>query len=112
MEAHVRCMLDELEGATAHLEPEALPAALRRKIVAKRDAYERAIRALVAEGLARGEFAPCDPALVTRAILGAMNWTARWFRPDGPQPVGEVAAALADYLTRGLLPAPGPGGGR
>jgi AcrR family transcriptional regulator len=112
MEAHVRCMLDELEGATAHLEPEALPAALRRRIVAKRDAYERAIRALVAEGLARGEFAPCDPALVTRAILGAMNWTARWFRPDGPQPVGEVAAGLADYLTRGLLPAPGPGGGR
>ncbi len=106
MQAHLRCMLDELEGATAHLEPEALPQALRRRIVAKRDAYERAIRALVAEGVARGEFAPCDPALVTRAILGAMNWTARWFRPDGPQPVGEVAAGLADYLARGLLPAP------
>jgi AcrR family transcriptional regulator len=111
MQAHLRCMLDELEGATAHLEPEALPEGLRRQIVAKRDAYERAIRALVAEGVERGEFAPCDPALVTRAILGAMNWTARWYRPDGPQPVGEVAAALADYLARGLLPAPSPGGG-
>jgi AcrR family transcriptional regulator len=111
MQAHVRCMLDELEGATAHLEPEALPEGLRRKIVAKRDAYERAIRALVAEGSERGAFAPCDPALVTRAILGAMNWTARWYRPDGPQPVGEVAAALADYLGRGLLPALSSGGG-
>lgn len=110
MQAHLRCMLDELEGATAHLEPEALPQGLRRRIVAKRDAYERAIRALVAEGVARGEFAPCDPALVTRAILGAMNWTARWFRPDGPQPVGEVASALADYLARGLLPAASSGG--
>ncbi len=105
MESHLRCMLDELEGATAHLEPEALPEGLRRQIVAKRDAYERAIRALVADGVERGEFAPCDPALVTRAILGAMNWTARWYRPDGPQPVGEVAAALADYLARGLAPA-------
>jgi AcrR family transcriptional regulator len=111
MQAHLRCMLDELEGATAHLEPEALPEGLRRQIVAKRDAYERAIRALVAEGVERGEFAPCDPALVTRAILGAMNWTARWYRPDGPQPVGEVAAALADYLARGLLPAPSSKGG-
>jgi AcrR family transcriptional regulator len=111
MHAHVRAMLDELEGATAHLEPEALPEALRRKIVAKRDAYERSIRALVAEGVQHGEFAPCDAALVTRAILGAMNWTARWYRPDGPQPVGEVAAALADYLTRGLLPAPSAEGG-
>jgi len=61
MQAHLRCMLDELEGATAHLEPEALPEGLRRQIVAKRDAYERAIRALVAEGVERGEFAPCDP---------------------------------------------------
>jgi AcrR family transcriptional regulator len=111
MQAHVRCMLDELEGATAHLEPEALPAGLRRRIVAKRDAYERAIRGLVADGIAHGEFAPCDPALVTRAILGALNWTARWFRPDGPQPVAEVAAGLADYLARGLLPAPSSGGG-
>jgi AcrR family transcriptional regulator len=110
MHEHLRCMLDELEGATAHLEPEALPEGLRRRIVAKRDAYERAIRALVAEGVARGEFAPCDPALVTRAILGAMNWTARWFRPDGPQPVVEVAAGLADYLARGLLPGPASGG--
>jgi AcrR family transcriptional regulator len=112
MQTHVRCMLDELEGATAHLEPEALPEALRRRIVAKRDAYERAIRALVADGVARGEFAPCDPALVTRAILGALNWTARWFRPDGPQGVGEVAAGLADYLARGLVPARSPGGAR
>ena len=111
MQAHVRCMLDELEGATAHLEPEALPEGLRRKIIAKRDAYERAIRALVAEGIERGAFAPCDSALVTRAILGAMNWTARWYRPDGPQPVGEVAAALADYLGRGLLPALSSAGG-
>ena len=110
MQAHLQCMLDELEGATAHLEPEALPPGLRRRIVAKRDAYERVIRALVADGVARGEFAPCDPALVTRAILGAMNWTARWLRPDGPQPVGEVAVALTDYLARGLAPAPCPGG--
>ena len=111
MQAHLRCMLDELEGATAHLEPEALPEELRRQIVVKRDAYERAIRALVTEGVERGEFAPCDPALVTRAILGAMNWTARWFRPDGPQPAGEVAVALADYLARGLAPALFPEGG-
>ena len=111
MQAHLRCMLDELEGATAHLEPEALPDELRRQIVVKRDAYERAIRALVTEGVERGEFGPCDPALVTRAILGAMNWTARWFRPDGPQPAGEVAVALADYLARGLAPAPSSKGG-
>ncbi len=109
LSAHLHCTLDELEGATAHLEVEALPDKLRRPIVEKRDAYERSMRALVAKGVRRGEFAPCDAALVTRAMLGAVNWTARWYRPDGAQTVAEIARSLSDYLVRGLL---GPAGGR
>ena len=106
LSAHVHCMLDELEGATAHLEVEALPEDMRTAIVQKRDAYERGVRALVAEGVKGGEFAPSDPALVTRAMLGAVNWTARWYRHDGAQSVDEIADSLSSYLVRGLLPAP------
>src|SRR6267142_2014077 len=83
-----------------------LSAHVREAIVRKRDAYERAVRALVAEGVEAGEFAPTDPALVTRAMLGAVNWTARWYRHDGAQSVAEIADSLSDYLVRGLLPAP------
>ncbi len=102
LRAHVHAMLDELEGATAHLEVELLPEALRRSVIQKRDRYERAVRELVREGVAGGEFAPCDAALVTRAMLGAVNWTARWYRPDGRQSVAQIARGLADYLVRGL----------
>jgi TetR/AcrR family transcriptional regulator, cholesterol catabolism regulator len=97
LRAHVHCMLDELEGATAHLDVEALPAKLRAKMIEKRDAYERAVRALVAKLMPRG-----DTALVTRAMLGAVNWTARWYRPDGEQGPDEIADTLADYLVKGL----------
>ncbi|HKI91053.1 MAG TPA: TetR/AcrR family transcriptional regulator [Gaiellaceae bacterium] len=100
--AHVLCMLDEIEGAAAHLEIEALPEPLRRRIVARRDRYERGVRGLIADGVAAGEFAPCEPTLVTRAILGALNWTARWFHPDGRHTAAEVADSMADYLVRGL----------
>lgn|SRR5512146_930622 len=103
LQAHVHAMLDELEGATAHLEVEALPEAMRGPVMDKRDRYERAVRALVAEGIKRGEFARADAALVTRAMLGAVNWSARWFRPDGPQTSAEVAQSLSDYLVKGLL---------
>ncbi len=103
LQAHVHAMLDELEGATAHLEVEALPEALRAPVMEKRDRYERAVRALVADGIKRGEFAKADAALVTRAMLGAVNWSARWFRPDGPQTSAAVAQSLSDYLVKGLL---------
>lgn len=106
MRAHVHCMLDELEGATAHLEVEVLPEAMRKGVIEKRDAYERAVRGLVAEGMKRGEFARTDPALVTRAMLGAVNWTARWYRPEGPLSAGQIAECLSEYLVRGLAPAP------
>jgi AcrR family transcriptional regulator len=102
LRTHVYALLDEMEGATAHLEIESLPDAVRVPLIKKRDSYERALRALVAEGIARGEFAPCDAALVTRAMLGAVNWTARWYRPNGPKSADEIAGAIADYLVKGL----------
>ncbi len=101
--AHLACMLDELDGAAAHTEVDALPPALRARIVARRDAYERAVRRIVADGVRRGAFVACDPALVTRALLGALNWTARWYRPGGAIAPAAVADAYADYLVRGLL---------
>jgi AcrR family transcriptional regulator len=102
LRAHVHALLDEMEGAMAHLEVEALPEELRRPVIEKRDRYERAVRALVAEGMKRGEFARGDAALVTRAMLGAVNWTARWYRRDGKLGVDEIADALAQYLVKGL----------
>lgn len=102
LRAHVHCMLDELEGATAHLDVESLPAKLRAPMIAQRDAYERGVRAIVAAGVKSREFARCDAALVTRAMLGAVNWTARWYRPDGAQGADEIADALSDYLLKGL----------
>ena len=103
LRAHVHAMLDELEGATAHLEVEALPEKLRAPVIAKRDRYEGAVRALVVDGMRAGEFARVDAPLVTRAMLGAVNWSARWFRPDGPKTSTEIAAALSDYLVKGLM---------
>ena len=100
--AHVHCLLDEVEGSAAHLEVESLPAHLRQPIIAKRDRYERGLRRLVAGGIRDGAFVPCDAKLVTRAMLGAINWTARWFRADGPRAAGDVAEDVAEYLIRGL----------
>ncbi len=100
---HVQTMLDEIEGASAHVQVESLPPALRTTIVRKRDRYERALRRLLDAGVARGEFVAMDSALVTRAMLGALNWTVTWFDPAGRQPASVVGDLIADFLVRGVV---------
>lgn len=101
--SHLRCLLDEIEGSAAHLLTSALPSRQQRYLVAKRDRYELGVRNLIASGMRAGEFVSGDAALMARAILGALNWSVQWFRPEGEMTAEEIAGKLADYLVRGLL---------
>lgn len=100
--AHLQTLLDEIEGATAHLQVDSLPPALRGEIVKKRDRYERAVRKLIADGIRAGELVDADPAIITRAMLGAMNWTVTWFRPDGTDTAARVGEIISRFLVRGV----------
>lgn len=101
--AHVLCLIDEVYGSAAHMEVDALPPALRGPIVAKRDAYERGVRRLVVAGVKGGELRRTDPTIATRAFLGALNWTAQWYRPEGTQTAQHVAEMVAEFAVSGLL---------
>ncbi|MCC7243712.1 MAG: TetR family transcriptional regulator [Acidobacteria bacterium] len=102
LETHVLTMLDEVEGATAHLQVDALAPTLRERIVRKRDRYERAVRRLVTEGMHDGTFVQGEAALVTRAMLGALNWVVTWYRPDGVYAPARIAAEMRTFLERAL----------
>ncbi len=101
--AHVLCVVGEVQGTAAHFEVNTLPPPLRRRVIAKRDRYEKGVRALVAHGVRSGQVRPVDPVVATRAFIGALNWTAHWFRPDGSLPAGRIAELVADYAVAGLL---------
>jgi AcrR family transcriptional regulator len=104
--AHVRTLLGDVGGATAHVHTDGLAPGRRAALVAKRDRYERALRRLLDDGRAAGAFDVADEALVARAMLGALNWTVTWFRPDGAHDPGALARALAQYLVRGVVTRP------
>ena len=104
--AQVDCMLDDLAGAAAHLEVDALPPRVRNRILRKRDRYERALRRIISEGVREKSLHTDDPALAARAILGAINWSARWFRPEGSRTASEIGNSFAEFLVRGLSPRP------
>jgi AcrR family transcriptional regulator len=106
---HVVRLNDAVEGtpgSLAHLELEILSEPRRRGIQVLRDRYERRFRELLDQGIARGELRPADPGISARLILGALNWTARWFRPGGAKSAREIGAEAAALLVSGLL-APG-----
>ena len=103
---HVRVMTDTLEGSALALEVSALSPRRRAEVVAERDRYERGLRDIVADGVQRGEFRAVDPKLAVFAILGAINWIARWYRPqpDGTVGPAELGTHFADHLVQGLTP--------
>lgn len=104
VEAHLVCLNETFPGSLAHLEVEALSEPRRGPIAAKRRRYERALADVVRAGVSRGELAAAEPRLVTLALLGALNWSVKWFDPDGPRPVREVAADFSRLLLSGLEP--------
>jgi TetR/AcrR family transcriptional regulator len=106
IDSHLRCVLDEVEGSAAHLLTSQLPPNLQRTLIAKRDRYEEGVRQLILAGIQSAEFIDCDAALATRAILGALNWSVRWFSHEGPLTASQIAEEFSHFLIRGLLAKP------
>ncbi|WP_106230399.1 TetR/AcrR family transcriptional regulator [Halomonas ventosae] len=75
------------------LDPEA-----RDHLSHLRDAYEtlweEVIDAALAEGLIHG-----DRFLVARFVMGALNWTVRWYDPAGPRSPDDLAHELVAMIT-------------
>lgn len=99
---HVRVMTDTLEGSPLGIEVTAFSPEHRGGIVAARDRYERALRETIAEGIQGGEFRAVDPKIAAFAILGAINWIARWYRPGGSIDAPGLGQQFADHLVGGL----------
>lgn len=85
-----------------YLSPERLA-----EIVDARDAYERELRTLIAEGARAGEIrADVDPKLIAFVVLGVLNSLHQWYRPDGALPAGVIADHFATLLLEGLAGRP------
>ncbi|KAB2968992.1 MAG: TetR/AcrR family transcriptional regulator [Thermoanaerobaculia bacterium] len=103
IEGHVTVLNETTPGSLAHLEVNEVPAARRPTLIARRRGYEDAVRELIEEGIAAGVFRALDSRLAALALLGALNWTVKWFQPDGRKTAAEVGREFADLLVRGLL---------
>ncbi len=104
--AHVRIMVEGFHGTALALDFGALSAERLAEVVKRRDRYERALRGLVRQGVREGCLRPVAPRLAGFALLGAINWIARWYRPDGAIGPDELSRSLLDVFFSGLRAAP------
>ena len=100
--AFVHLILDELQGTALTLDLQALSPPLLRKVIARRDVFDRGLRAIIQDGMDQGLFTPGDPKMVAFAAMGAVNWITKWFDPSGAMTSDAIGAAFADYLVGGL----------
>ena len=102
--AFIHMILDELHGTALTMDLQALAPAHLARVVAKRDRFDRGVRAVIRDGIRKGVFRGGDAKLYTFAILGAANWITRWYDPKGAAGSDEIAEAFADFLVSGLRP--------
>jgi AcrR family transcriptional regulator len=67
------------------------------------DRYYRGMRKIIKQGIDDGEFSIGLPAgLATMAVIGAINWAHRWYRPGGKLPPEEIGKGFAEILLHGI----------
>jgi AcrR family transcriptional regulator len=66
-------------------------------------AYADLFMSIIEDGIRAGEFrADVDPRLMMLAIVGMMNWSHRWFAPDGRNTLPEIGEQFAKLALDGL----------
>jgi TetR/AcrR family transcriptional regulator, cholesterol catabolism regulator len=66
-------------------------------VMASRDAYETLWMTPISEAAALG-LLDTDVVLVRQTVLGALNWTAQWYRPGGRLDIDALAQCMYTML--------------
>ncbi len=69
-----------------------------RAVRRQRKEFEQRLAGVLARGDREGRFRFTDPDLALRALLGMVNHTAQWFRPEGRLTARQIADGYLELL--------------
>jgi AcrR family transcriptional regulator len=102
--AHVGVVADDVGRATVFVhEWRSVTGERHDQIVERRDRYEERFRAVIAEGVATGTFAPIDPEVAAAFTLTALNGIVAWYQPAGRIGPTDLADLYADLALHAVL---------
>jgi len=104
IEVYLELMLEKREqAAVLLLEHRSLEPEYHRRHVPRRDRFENLWLEIIIEGNEKGEFHCSKPNIATKALLGTLNWTITWYKPDGPLSSDALAEQYGNLILRGLV---------
>lgn len=84
----------------------ARPNATLERVIRLRDEYEAIFASVLEDGMAEGSFVAGPPRVMTKPVLGALNWLTLWYRPELSADAASrdrIADTLAGFVVRGVL---------
>ncbi len=93
------------DGPVAILsEIPSLKPAHQKQILNRSRRHTKRITQLLTDGIKEGSIATDSAIITCDAILGALNWIPKWFKPDSTITSDVIATSFIQTFTSGLLP--------
>jgi len=106
LELFIRYQIDEVcgdDGPVAIMsEIPALKPTHRESVLERSTRHTKKITRLIKAGISDGTISSPNPIASCNALLGALNWIPKWYRPDSNLQSGDIADAFVHTFTQGL----------
>ena len=101
---HVAVVVDNIDVSRTFLnEARMLDGAHRSRVLAARDHYEEAFRAVIRDGVVGGSFREdVEPKTTTILILSMLNAIERWYHPKGELSRDALIERVTEFSLDGL----------
>lgn len=104
VQVYLRLLAENSDLSTVLLfEHRSLEPAQHKRHIPNRDRFESLWRDVLDDGVRSGLFNCSDTGLAVRALMGILNWTLTWYRPDGLLTIEQVAEHYTELLLYGLM---------
>jgi AcrR family transcriptional regulator len=102
MRSYALIVTQEFGRCVIRIGEDPLPEPLKRELRGLKADIDGEFRQLLAECVAQGSVAPCNPKMAAFMVAGALSWVGRWYRPDGELSPDDIATAGIELLLNGL----------
>ncbi len=99
---HYPYMFVYIQEDMTRIHSESLDEVWARTMLELARRFEDALLGIIDDGVAEGAFEISHRHIAMNFVIGAINWTHRWYRPSGQLTSEELGAHMADLIVAGL----------